>query len=199
MTIAYHVGKNLYLNITNRCTARCDFCLRGRVSGVGDAEDLWLEYEPDIEEILKSAAQVDWRNAPEIVFCGFGEPTMRLDVMLEAAREFKKQKPAIKLRLNTNGHGSMIEGRDITPELSVFDVVSVSLNYPDSESYNEHCPTIFGDKAYDSVLEFIRSAVKYVPNVTASVLSFLSDDDIERARKIAENLGADFRVREESR
>jgi len=196
MSIAYYVGENIYLNITNRCTARCDFCLRRKSDGYGDEESLWLKHEPDADEVMEAAQIKDWQFASEVVFCGFGEPTMRLEVMLEVAHEMKKQKPDVKLRLNTNGLGSMLAERDITSELSVFDAVSVSLNYIDEEQYSLHCRPMFGLKSFNGILDFISNLTKHVPKVTLTVISFLNNDEIALARKFAEDLGVEFRIRQ---
>lgn len=195
MSIAYHVGKNLYLNITNRCTAKCDFCLRRKTDGYGDAASLWLFTEPDANAVMSAAKDAGWKSADEVVFCGFGEPTMRLDVMLVVAAEMRKQKPDVKLRLNTNGHGSMFAERDITPELAIFDEVSVSLNYLDKDQYMEHCRPMFGIGAFNGVLDFISDMAKRGPKVTMTVISFLPPDEIQLARKFAADLGVNIRIR----
>jgi TatD family-associated radical SAM protein len=196
MTIAYHVGENLYLNITNRCTARCDFCLRRKNSGYGDAESLWLSHEPEADEVMADAQKKEWTSASEVVFCGFGEPTMRLEVMLEVAREMKKQKPDVKLRLNTNGHGSMFAGRDITPDLVVFDAISISLNYIDEEQYELHCRPMFGIESFNGIIDFVNNLKTRGPKVTITVTSLLHEDEIELARKFAGESGVEFRVRQ---
>jgi len=196
MNIAYHVGENLYLNLTNRCTARCDFCLRRKADGIGDAESLWLAREPDTAEVMDDAREKGWTNAAEVVFCGYGEPTMRLEVMLEVAGEMKRQKPDVKLRLNTNGLGSLFAGRDITPELAVFDEVSVSLNYIDEEQYNLRCRPMFGVKSFNGILDFVSNLKKHGPDITLTVLSLLEEEEIEAARKFADDLGVKFRIRE---
>ena len=193
MTAAYYVGENLYLNITNQCSADCDFCLRQDSAGYGSGDTLWLEREPGLEEILE-AVRAAYRNT-EIVFCGFGEPTMRLDIMLQAARELKRQYPGASLRLNTNGLGSLTAGRDIVPELAeVFDAVSVSLNFPDEGTYNERCRPAYPG-AYAALLDFTAKCAVSIPNVTVTIPFPLAPEETEAARKIAESLGAEFRIR----
>ena len=195
MTIAYFVGETLYLNITNRCSADCDFCLRRDSVSVGGCDSLWLPREPDINEILEAVYAVDWQSAPEIVFCGFGEPTMRLEVMLSVARALKERDSGINLRLNTNGLGCLTAGRDIVPDLAgLFDTVSVSLNFSDERTYNERCRPAYPG-AYPALLDFIRRCAACIPNVTATVPFAVSPEETGAARKTAEALGARFRVR----
>lgn len=199
MSIAYHVDKNLYLNITNRCTAKCDFCLRRKTNGYGDALSLWLFNEPSVDEIMAAADEAGWKSANEVVFCGFGEPTMRLEEMLEVASRMRKESSDVRLRLNTNGHGSMFAKRDITPELAIFDEVSVSLNYLDKEQYLEHCRPMFGIGAFNGVLDFVSDLAKRGPKVTITVISFLPADEIQLAHKFANDLGVNIRIREASK
>lgn len=199
MAIAYHVDENLYLNITNRCTAKCDFCLRRKTNGYGDASSLWLFTEPSTDEIVAAADAAGWKSAAEVVFCGFGEPTMRLEVMLEVAAEMRKQHPRVKLRLNTNGHGSLFAKRDITPELVIFNEVSVSLNYLDKDQYNEHCRPMFGIETFNGIVDFISNMAKHDTRVTITVISFLPPDEIQLAHKFANDMGVNIRIRDAER
>jgi TatD family-associated radical SAM protein len=190
MQIAYELEGALYLNITNACPNRCVFCVRDYARGVG-GYDLWLERAPTVEEVL--AAVGDAGRYREIVFCGYGEPTCRLEVLLEAARAL--QGKGVPLRLNTNGLGNLINGRDILPELAgLFDVVSVSLNAADADAYGRLCRSSFGAAAYPAVISFIRDSVGRIPRVAASVVSG-EGVDVEACKKIAAELGAEFRIR----
>ena len=136
MTIAYTVGDGLYLNITNQCTNSCDFCIRNNGDGAYGSDSLWLEREPSAEEVLDAVREYDLSDFSELVFCGYGEPTYRLDVMLCVCRKIKSEYPDTKIRLNTNGHASRIAGRDVSGELAgLVDTVSISLNSSDATGY----------------------------------------------------------------
>jgi len=191
MQVAYELNGSLYLNLTNACPNRCAFCVRGRAPGVG-GYDLWLEREPTAAEVL--AAIGDPARYREIVFCGYGEPTCRLDVLIEVARALRGK--GVPLRLNTNGLGSLINGRDILPELDgLLDVVSVSLNAAEAGTYDRLCRSSFGPAAFPAVITFLRQSRQYIPRVTASVVP-TDGVDIEACRQVAAELGVEFRVRQ---
>ena len=195
-TITYTLGNALYVNLTNRCTCNCDFCERNTIDGVGDADSLWLEYEPSQDEVLESIMARDLSQFEELVFCGFGEPTIRLNELLWVARHVKEATPLLPIRINTIGHANLIAGQDITPRLEgVIDVLSVSLNRADEDAYIKQMHPAFGDKAYNGMLEFVEKAREYVPNIIMTVVDLIPADEIERCRKIAEDLGVSFRIR----
>ncbi len=189
--VAYPIRNSLYLNVTNRCTNRCVFCARESRPLV-KGHDLTLEREPDAREILEAAGDVSGYD--EVVFCGFGEPLLRWDVVREVARELKRR--GARVRINTNGQSRLFLGRDILPEMAgVVDALSVSLNAPDAAGYARVCRPEAGTAAYDAVKEFIREARRFVPSVTASVVA-LPGLDIEACLRLAEGeLGARLRVR----
>ena len=197
MTIAYEVGDGLYLNLTNRCSCDCLFCLRGNQETVGEGNgSLWLAREPTWGEIADALAARDLSRYGEIVFCGFGEPTERLDVLLRAARVVKARATGKSVRVNTNGHASLLAGRDVTPELrGLVDVLSISLNYPTASAYVENCRPQFGEAAWEGLMDFAHQAKTYVPEVILTVVDVISPEDIESCRRIAERLGVKFRVR----
>jgi TatD DNase family protein len=189
--IAYPIRNALYLNVTNRCTNRCIFCTR-ESSPVVKGHDLSLESEPTAEDLLAAAGDVSGYD--EVVFCGFGEPLLRWEVVREVARRLKGR--GARVRINTNGQSRLFCGRDILPEMSgVVDALSVSLNAADAGDYVRICRPEAGATAYDAVKAFIRDARSFVPSVTASVVA-LPGLDVEACRRIAEEeLGASFRVR----
>ena len=189
--ITYPIRNSLYLNITNRCTAACTFCVRYHTDFV-KGHNLRLGEEPAAEELI---AQIgDPKRYAEIVFCGYGEPLLRLDVVKAVAAEVKRR--GGKVRIDTNGHANLIHKRNVLPELAgLVDAVSVSLNAQNAELYEKISQPKFGIETYGSVKEFIREAKKYIPDVTATVVS-LPEVDIDACRRIAEELGAKFRVRE---
>ena len=170
MTIVYVFENTLYLNITNRCTNSCDFCVRTVSDGYYSENSLWLEYEPSLDEILTALEKYKFDDYKEIVFCGYGEPTCRLNIMLQVCR-FIRKKSGIKIRLNTNGHASLIEHHDTAPLFEgLLDTVSVSLNAADAESYQNICHSEFGKSAFYGMLDFAREVKKYVPEVLFSVV-----------------------------
>jgi TatD DNase family protein len=192
--IAYPIRRSLYLNITNRCTNRCDFCAKNRAPEV-KGHDLTLNREPTAGEVL---AAVEAEGGPdawdEVVFCGFGEPLLRLDDVVALVPKLR-QRGARRIRVNTDGLASLVHGRDVVPELSAaVDAVSVSLNAPDAETYERLCrPGVEG--AYEAVLAFLRRAAESVPDVTATAVA-LPGVDMDACRRVAEGLGVRFRIRE---
>ncbi len=189
--ITYLIRNSLYLNITNRCTAACTFCVRYHTDFV-KGHNLRLAEEPRAEEIIKEIG--DPTRYAEVVFCGYGEPLLRLDVVKAVSAEVKRR--AGNVRIDTNGHGNLIHKRNILPELAgLVDAVSVSLNAQDAELYQKLTQPKFGSVAYEAVKDFIREAKKYIPDVTATVVS-APGVDINACRKISEELGVRFRVRE---
>ncbi len=190
-TIAYKIRDSLYLNVTNRCTNECVFCARTR-DPVVKGHDLRLAHEPSVEEILDAVGDPSAHS--EIVFCGYGEPLIRLDVVAQAAKMLR-ERGARRIRINTNGQANLVHGRNIVPELAAFtDELSVSLNAPNAAEYARLCRPTHGADAFEAVKAFIREATKHVPAVTASVVT-VPGLDIDACRALAEELGATFRVR----
>jgi TatD DNase family protein len=188
--IAYQIRDSLYLNVTNRCTNQCSFCIRFHSDYV-KGHHLRLSHEPSVEELKEAIG--DPSRFKEIVFCGYGEPLLRFDLVRCLSAWIKQQKG--RVRINTNGHGNFINKRNILPELSgIVDNISISLDAQDEETYNRICKPAF-QNAYREVLSFIREAKKVIPDVQVTVVS-LDTVDVEKCRKIAEELGVVFRVRE---
>jgi len=202
----YRDPERLYLNVTNRCTNRCSFCVRSRTARLGDGLLLGGE-EPDLGELLDAVeAKGGAGKFSEIVWCGYGEPTIRLDLILAASPVFRAA--GAKVRLNTNGHACLIHRRDVLPELGkVIDRVNVSLNAPTAERYVELCrpdPSMVPDglspapKTYwEAMLDFLARAPALIDEVQASVVGHtLNDDEIKRCRELtAEIADAPLRVR----
>ena len=195
MIITYEVGSGLYVNSTNRCSNACEFCVRSTVESYYG--DLWLKREPTVDEICESIFARDLSKYTELVFCGYGEPTERIDDILTVAKRVKACSD-LPIRINTNGQGSMIAGYDITPKLAgLIDVISISLNTADAKSYQKVCHSRFGEAAYQGLLDFAKAASRYVPKVVLSVVdTTISPDEIERCRQIADECGVVLRVRE---
>lgn len=189
--IAYAIRDSLYLNITNKCTLACKFCPKFKDWEV-KGYYLRLPKEPDLQDVLR--AMGDTSPYKEVVFCGYGEPTKRLELLKAIATELKNR--GIAVRLNTDGLGNLTHNRNILPELQgLIDTVSVSLNAADAKMYVKWCPNKYGEAAYDEVKKFIKEAKNYIPEIIASVVT-VPELDVEECRKIVEEeLGASFRAR----
>lgn len=195
MSILYRYGSRWYINMTNRCPCGCTFCVRNDTRRLGDADDLWLDREPSAAEIEDEIARRAY-NAEEIVFCGYGEPTERLDTLLEVA-EWIRGNTHARVRLDTNGMGNLINCKDIVPDLAhVLDAISISLNASSSEEYMELCRPRFGERAYPALLSFIEEARDAIPDVTVSVVGGTIPQSSEDAcAAMAASWGVHFRVR----
>lgn len=196
MTILYEYNNNLYVNLTNRCPCACVFCLRNTREEMDKSGSLWLEREPSYEEVIAEFAKFDMNRYNEVIFCGFGEPTERIDMVVKVGRYIKDtfNKP---VRLNTNGQGSLVNGKDIAPMLEgIIDTVSISLNTPNADEYNRLVRSCFGDKAYDGMIDFTRKVKKYVPKVImTTVETTITKEEEQQCQKICDELGVVYRIR----
>lgn len=193
---SYFGEPRMYLNITNRCTNKCRFCIRYTKTGVA-GEDLWLDHEPGEDEIKAALDAAGFETAREIVFCGYGEPTLRYETIISISKYIKEHNPDVKIRINSNGHGSRAAGRDITPLFEgLIDEISISLNAKNAEEYNDICQCSYGAEGFEEMLEFARRAKEHIPRVVLSVVDVLPPEDIEQCRKIAQDIGVIFRVRQ---
>ncbi len=197
MTVTYEVDGSLYVNVTNRCTNRCSFCIRNNGDGAYGSDSLWLLREPTSEEILDSIFSHDLSLYRELVFCGYGEPAMRLDVCREVALRVKEKYQNIRVRINTNGQSDLIYSRDTSEEYrGAFDSVSVSLNSPTSEGYFEMCHPVYGKDTLSAILGFVKNVKNCVQNVALSVVrEYLSEEELSLCYEIANKLGVPLRVR----
>ena len=182
MCITYIVEDKLYVNVTNKCSNRCEFCIRNNGDGAYGSDSLWLEREPTRDEILDSIFSRDLTVFPELVFCGYGEPTYRLDDIIYVAKAVKERYPEMKIRINTNGHSDLIQGRNTAPDYEgVIDIVSISLNTPSAERYQQICHSIYGEESFEALLRFAAEVKHYVPTVMLSaVKETLTPDEIEQ-------------------
>ena len=198
MTIVYRVGKGLYVNLTNRCPCACTFCIRQNGSGVYGSDSLWLEREPTADEVIAAIEAADGSSCDELVFCGYGEPTERLDVLLAVARHVRAAFPQPPIRVNTNGLSDLIAGR---PTARLFaglaDTVSVSLNAATAEEYVKLCRPKFGAIAYEALQKFAVEAKAHVPSVVMSVVGTadMTPDKIAACREVCDRIGVPLRVR----
>jgi len=188
--IAYAIRDSLYLNITNLCSNACTFCVRNSTDFV-KGHNLRLDHEPSYQEVIDSLKNSDTYR--EVVFCGYGEPTMRLDLLKSVARYLKERGATV--RLNTNGQGNLIHKRNIVPDLvGLIDVVSISLNVDNSEKYDRFCRPRFARDAFAQVIAFARECKKLLPRTILTVLD-MPEVDLKECEKIAKDLGAELRIR----
>ena len=195
MTITYVYKGNLYVNVTNRCPNRCDFCLRTTGDKVGDSGSLWLEREPTVEEMWDSIRSRDLTAYAQIVFCGYGEPTCRLDDILEVCRRIRAVS-TIRIRINTNGLSDLIHGKPTAPLFQgLADSLSISLNASTPEKYDALCHSQYGLDALPAILRFTKSVQQYVPHVRMTVVDTMTAEELEDCRNLCEKTGAEFCVR----
>lgn len=198
MTITYELGDALYVNVTNRCSNDCTFCVRNNHDDVNGKDNLWLDREPTVDEIKEDFKTRNLSKYSSVVFCGYGEPLMRFDDCIEVAHWLKEQCPNLPIRINTNGQANMIEKRDVTPLFEgLIDTISISLNASNAKRYDEICQSVFGEEAFKGIQEFARLAKRFVPRVVFSIVDHdISKEEIEICRSIAKDCGVDFRIRE---
>ena len=192
-TICYEAYKNLYINLTNRCSADCTFCIRNFADGV-HGYNLKLSKEPSAWEVIEALEKTDLSKYKEIVFTGLGEPTLRFEVVLAVTRWLKSRNT--RVRLDTNGQVALINPRkDVIMELknAGMDSISVSLNAESEEKYNKLCRPIYKN-AYRAVLDFIKDARKAGIETRVTVVN-VPEIDLEKCKKLAEELDVEFHVR----
>ena len=197
--IVYTFENQVYLNITNACPCRCKFCIRNNGDAVGEAKTLWFtEHNPTFEEVKKAIDEFDFTEyGKSVIFCGYGEPTCNYQVLLDTAKYLKEK--GFKIRLNTNGLSDLINKKPTADELSeVIDVFSISLNAPTAEKYNDLCEPTFGLKSYDALCDFALRCKANGKETKLTVVDWISEEDIEASKLVAEKLGLPLRVREYS-
>lgn len=197
-TLTYVIEEKIYINLTNRCSNNCVFCIRNNHDGLEGygmkGYNLWLNNEPCADDIIKQLELFGVANFNEVVFCGFGEPIYRWDEIKQISEYVHKCNG--KTRINTNGQAKLILGYDITWEIGKYiDTVNVSLNATDATKYQEVCCSVFGSRAYDVMLEFARNCVKNNVRTVLSVVDCIGKEEIEKAKFIANEIGAELRIR----
>ncbi len=195
--IIYTFENQVYLNITNACPCRCKFCIRNNGDSVGDAKTLWFEnHNPTNAEIIEAIDAFDFTDYEKsVVFCGYGEPTCNLSGLLETAKYLKEK--GFKIRLNTNGLSDLINKRETAEELcELVDVMSISLNAPTAEKYNEITQPVYGEKAFDVMLVFAKKCKELGVETKLTVVDVISQEDIEACKKLCEKIDIPLRVRE---
>ncbi|MDR2047318.1 MAG: TatD family nuclease-associated radical SAM protein [Clostridiales bacterium] len=200
-TYIYEYGGKLYMNLTNKCSNSCGFCVRSTANGVG-GHNLWLDKEPTAEEIIHRLNKTELDRYGEFVFCGFGEPLYAFDTLVEIGGFLRGK--GRKTRLNTNGQAELIlkgheRFRNLTDIVGALaeavDTVSISLNASNAEKYNEICFCRFGTAGFYAMLDFAAECTGRIGRTIMSVVDTVGADEIERCGEIAENLGAEYRVR----
>lgn len=191
--VVYPIRESLYINVTGACTNECTFCTRFKSPYV-KGHNLLLRHDPPSDEIIRALEDELGEWVREVVFCGLGEPFLRLDVIKQVAKFLKER--GYRVRVNTNGQANLIHGRNIVPELQgLVDSISISLNCADANRYSELCRPRFGPETFSSVLDFIRECKEYIPEVSATALD-IDREELEACRKLArEELGIGFRER----
>ncbi|MDD2971084.1 MAG: TatD family nuclease-associated radical SAM protein [Lachnospiraceae bacterium] len=199
MTILYEVHDNLYVNLTNKCPCSCTFCLRQTRDHMEQSDSLWLEHEPDFDEVIaafQAIGPAKLAQYQELVFCGFGEPTERLDLLLKVAA-YVKEHYAMSIRINTNGLGDLIHHKDITPSLKgLIDTLSISLNTPNQQKYHNLVRSKFGDISFQAMLDFAKNSKRYVPQVILTTVSTtLTSEEESQCQRICDDLCVTYRIR----
>ena len=196
MVILYEVYENLYVNMTNRCPCACTFCLRQTMDEMNHSGSLWLEREPEVEEVIAAFDRFDMTKYRELVFCGFGEPTERLADLLKVA-EYAKKTFGIAVRVNTNGLSDLIWEKDTAPMYEgLVDTISISLNTPDPEEYLKLTRSKFGIQSHAAMLRFAGNVSRYVPNVVLSTVeTTITEAEENQCREICSRLGVTYRIR----
>ena len=192
--ILYTYKDQVYANITNKCNCRCRFCIRSHEDGVGDADTLWHKTDPTLEQIKEAMDAFDFTGYKELVFCGYGEPTCALDNLVASAK-YAKEKYGLSIRVNTNGLANLYYGKDVITFLAqAVDSVSISLNAPTSEQYNEVSrPQL--DNAFEGLLQFATECKGQIPSVKLTIVDVLPKEEIEACKKLAASLDIPLRIR----
>lgn len=195
MTILYPVGEHLYVNLTNKCPCACTFCIRQNGDGAYGSDSLWLAHDPSAEEVKKAFAAWDLSKFTELVFCGYGEPTEALYILLETAEYAKTLPGCPPVRLNTNGLSDLIHGRKTAHLLEgLIDTVSISLNAGTEKEYMAVTRPKW-DNAFAAMQQYAADCKNYVPRVMFTVVDVIPSAEIEAAQAVADRLGIPLRVR----
>lgn len=195
MTVFYKFDGKMYINITNGCPCDCVFCIRKNGDSIEDNDSLWLEHEPSFEEICEAFERFDKSGIEEAVFCGYGEPTVRADMLIKTA-EYIKSRSGMKLRVNTNGLVRLIrKDFDISRFKGVIDSFSISLNAPNAKRYNEVTRPSFGEAAYDEMLRFAAEVRNMGIETSFTVVDVITGEEITECEKIAADMNIPLRVR----
>ena len=195
MTILYDYKESLYINMTNKCPCSCVFCIRQETDHVGNSNSLWLDHDPTVDEVKNELKNFDLEKYEEIVFCGYGEPLVRLNEVIEVSK-YIKSFSNIKIRINTNGLSDLIHNKKTAVLLKdSINSISISLNAPNKTRYNEVTKPKFGEKSFDALLDFARDCKKYIGEVNFSVVDEITDEEIKESQDLADKMNIVLRVR----
>lgn len=190
--LVYDIRDSRYVNLCDRCTLVCQFCPKTKGSHIVHSSDLTLLRRYDAQTYIDAIG--DPRRFDEIVFCGFGEPTLRLKPLLAIAQAIKQQ--GGRVRVNTDGLANRIHKRNVLPDLAnCVDALSVSMNAQTEALYNLHCQPQLKN-SFRHMLDFLALAPLYIVDVTATAINGLAGVDIAACRQLAEERGVKFRQRE---
>ncbi len=197
MSATYILGDNLYVNLTNQCTCNCDFCIRRTTDHVATSGSLWHNGdEPSREQVLEEIRSHDLPTFDEIVFCGFGEPTCRLDDLLWICRELKRKHVKNPIRVNTNGHACLIAGKDVCRAFKRrVDAISISLNGADPYKYESRVHSRFGTVGFFGMLDFAASVKYYVKKVEFTIVDTMPEEEQKACEDLAAAMEIPLRVR----
>lgn len=184
----------IYVNLTNQCPCNCAFCIRNE-TGTQEQQSLWLSQEPSVKEIIEMFSLIDLHRYKEIIFCGFGEPFTRLQDLLEVSK-YLKAVSDVKIRINTNGLGNLINKRDVPPLLAnTIDSVSISLNASSAEKYLQLTNSIYGMQSYQALLNFAVGCKKYIKEVRLTVVDIVGEEELEQCRKVCDRYDLPLTIR----
>ena len=189
--------RSIYVNLTNRCNCACTFCLRN-MKEKAEESSLWLKEEPSVDEVKSLLDELPWDKVSEIVFCGFGEPTSRIDAVVKLLKYVKDTHPEVKTRLNTNGLSDLMYGRSTASDFSggILDTISISLNASNKERYLELTRAKYGIESFEAMLKFAVDCKEYVPEVVMTVVEKVENQqEIDRCQKLCDERGLRLRVR----
>lgn len=188
----YEVGDNLYINLTNQCSNSCFFCIRNGHDGM-NGKNLWLDREPSAQDIIDNLPS-DLSKYKEVVFCGFGEPTYKMDILREVGRYLKQN--GATTRVNTNGQANLVYGKDVSGMLvGAVDKVNVSLNASNAAEYQRICNSVFGEASFEAMLDFAFKCQQQGLDVNMSVVDIIGDDEVAACRRLCDERGLKLRVR----
>ena len=197
MNILYTIGDSLYINITNKCPCSCSFCIRKEMDGLKGSGSLWLDRDPSVSEVVDELKKQELNSYKEVVFCGYGEPLVRIHEVVEVAR-YIKSVSNVKVRINTTGISDLIHKENNTARLLVgcIDAVSISLNAPTADEYVKVTRPKFGTEAFYAMIKFSKYVKENIGDVAFSVVNVINDEQIERCKSLADEMGIPLRVRE---
>lgn len=195
MNILYTIGKSLYVNVTNKCNCNCVFCIRRDYDSIEDSGSLWLERDPETSEIINEFKKYNLDDFDEVVFCGYGEPLIKLNEVIEVSKYIKSISP-IPIRVNSNGLADLYHNKSVAPMLKgVIDSISISLNAPSKEEYLEVSKPVYGIDSFEALLKFSKEAKENIKDVQFSVVDVIHQEQIDRCKEISKEMGIPLRVR----